>query len=186
MATVVSYDRIKAGPMAYGASRKSLCKLNLRVAPDGEPAFDATTEAWLTGTEGAHDGMVVPVLYDPSDHEKLIVDQSDAAWKDADRETMRARRVAQSSARGEDPARAAAMEQMRRAAAADPEGFRGRMHEQGPAAFGVPGVPPTFPGVAAPTSQDPLERLAKLADLRDRGALSDAEFETAKKRVLGD
>jgi hypothetical protein len=105
MATVVSYERTKSGPMVYGASRKSLCTLRLRVAPDGEPAFEVTTEAWLTGTEGAHDGMVVPVLYDPSDHSKLIVDQSDAAWKDADRETMRARRLARASARGEDPAR---------------------------------------------------------------------------------
>jgi hypothetical protein len=48
LATVVSYQRTKSGPMVYGASRKSLCKLSLRVAPDGEPAFEVTTEAWLT------------------------------------------------------------------------------------------------------------------------------------------
>ncbi len=165
---------------------KSLCKLSLRVAPDGEPAFEVTTEAWLTGTEGAHDGMVVPVLYDPSDHSKLIVDQSDAAWKDADRETMRARRLARASARGEDPARTAAMEEMRRAAAADPQGFRKLMREQGPAAFGAPSPAATPPYVVAPSSPDPLERLSKLADPRDRGALSDAEFEAEKKKLLRD
>ena len=186
MATVVSYDRIKSGPMAYGASRKSLCKLNLRVAPDGESAFEATTEAWLRGTEGAHDGMVVPVLYDPSDHARLIVDQSDEAWKAADGETMRARRVAQASAKGGDPARTSAIDEMRRAAAADPAGFRKLMRDQGPAVFGLPGVPASVPGVAAPTPQDPLDRLSKLAELHDRGVLSDPEFETEKKKILGD
>lgn len=37
---------------------------------------------------------------------------------------------------------------------------------------------------AAP--QDPLDRLAKLADLHERGALTDAEFAAEKAKVLGD
>ena len=33
---------------------------------------------------------------------------------------------------------------------------------------------------------DPLDRLAKLADLKDRGVLSDAEFEAEKAKILGE
>jgi len=32
---------------------------------------------------------------------------------------------------------------------------------------------------------DPADEIAKLADLRDRGALTEAEFEAQKKKVLG-
>lgn len=113
---------------------KSLCTLDLRVEPDGEPASEGRTDAWLIGTEGAHEGMMVPVLYDPSDHSKLVVDHSEAAWKAADRENMRVRHAARAAARGEDPARTAAIAGMRRAAATDPEGFRKLMQERGPAA----------------------------------------------------
>jgi hypothetical protein len=186
MATVVSYQRILGVEENRGAAPKSLCKLHLRVEPDGEPAFEATTKAWLQGTEGTHEGMVVPVLYDPSDHSELVIDQSDAAWKAAVSETMRAERVARAAARGDDPSRTAAVEEMRRAAASDPEGFRRLMREQGPAAFGLPGVPATYPGMVAPTPQNPLDDLSKLADLHDRGVLTDAEFQTQKKKLLGE
>jgi uncharacterized membrane protein YdbT with pleckstrin-like domain len=44
----------------------------------------------------------------------------------------------------------------------------------------VPAAPP-----AAPTSTSVTEELARLADLRDRGALTQAEFETQKAKILG-
>jgi hypothetical protein len=37
-------------------------------------------------------------------------------------------------------------------------------------------------GAAQP---DPADEIAKLADLRDRGALTAAEFEAQKKKILG-
>ena len=139
-------------PGGVGAP-KSLCKLQLEVMPGGEPAFEVTTEAWLVGTEGAHEGMTVPGLFDPSDRTKVIVDESDAAWKAADRENMKARRAERAAASGQDPARLAAIEEMRRAAAEDPTAFLARMQEEGPAAFGLPGVrgaPPLCPHVRGP------------------------------------
>jgi hypothetical protein len=39
---------------------------------------------------------------------------------------------------------------------------------------------------AAPSAPDPVARLKELADLRDRGALSDAEFESMKAKLLND
>jgi Short C-terminal domain len=42
-------------------------------------------------------------------------------------------------------------------------------------------APPPAPAAAAP---DPIEQLTKLAALRDSGALTDAEFEAEKAKVL--
>lgn len=39
-------------------------------------------------------------------------------------------------------------------------------------------------GGAAPTSNDPVARLQALAELHERGALSDAEFEAQKRKLL--
>ena len=54
LATVVSFHKVhtqqQSGPVGVGAA-KSLCKLGLRVAPDGEATFEASTETWLMGTE---------------------------------------------------------------------------------------------------------------------------------------
>lgn len=189
MATVVSYHRtLSMAESVQGGTPvpKSLCKVELRVEPDGESAFETTTEAWFVGTEGASEGMVVPVLYDPSDHSKLVVDHSDAAWKTADVDTMLARRAARRAAEGDDPAQTAAVGEMMSAAASDPEGFRKLMREQGPAAFGVNWGQPGSHPIGAPTSADPLDRLAKLAELHDRGALTDAEFQTQKEKLLGE
>jgi hypothetical protein len=46
----------------------------------------------------------------------------------------------------------------------------------------VPSAP--VEGVAPPPSGDPVERLEKLARLRDAGAVSDAEFEALKAQIL--
>jgi hypothetical protein len=42
-----------------------------------------------------------------------------------------------------------------------------------------------MPGAEAPAADDRLERLERLARLRESGALSDAEFEAEKARLLG-
>jgi hypothetical protein len=39
---------------------------------------------------------------------------------------------------------------------------------------------------AAPDTEDPLDRLKKLNDLRVAGALTDAEFEAQKAKILGE
>lgn len=37
----------------------------------------------------------------------------------------------------------------------------------------------------APATDDSIEQIKKLADLRDQGILTDAEFEAKKKQLLG-
>ncbi|MBI5103452.1 MAG: SHOCT domain-containing protein [Solirubrobacterales bacterium] len=46
-------------------------------------------------------------------------------------------------------------------------------------------APPPPPPPAAAPSTDPIQRLNELADLRDRGVLTDEEFAAAKAKVLG-
>jgi hypothetical protein len=76
-------------------------------------------------------------------------------------------------------------------ATADPEGFRARMLGQaqgsGASAFVMtPGglAPPGTP--AQGPSTDDADRLSKLADLHDRGVLTDAEFAAEKAKILGE
>jgi len=181
LSTVLSCDRrysMRENVASGVGTPKSLCKLKLRVEPDGDSAFEATTDSWLIGTEGAYEGMVVPVLYDPSDRAKVVVDHSEEAWKAADEANMRARFTARAAARGDDPARTAAMLKIRAAAVGDPTGFRRLMQEQGAAAFGL--------SVGASPARDPLDALAKLGALHDRGVLTDVEFETQKRKLLGE
>jgi hypothetical protein len=45
---------------------------------------------------------------------------------------------------------------------------------------------PTAPFAFAPAAQDPLDRVAKLGDLRERGLITDAEFEVQKRKLLGE
>ena len=46
-------------------------------------------------------------------------------------------------------------------------------------------VRPYAPATAPAASASVADELAKLTDLRDRGALSDDEYETQKRRLLG-
>jgi hypothetical protein len=111
--------------------------MTVRVEPDDAPAFDAKIFAWLKDRPF----WVVGVLYDPSDHRKVVVDRSVDARRAAERESF---------------LRAQALR---------------------PQASGT---------VSPPASgDDPLDRLSKLADLHERGALTDAEFEAQKHKLLG-
>ncbi len=65
-----------------------LWALRVRVEPHGEPAFDATVEAWLYEAQRPWLNTVVPVLYDPSDHSKVALDSSDEARQAAQQATF--------------------------------------------------------------------------------------------------
>ena len=50
----------------------TLAKLDLRVMPEGEPPFDVSVRSRLHTFK--YKGDTVPVLYDPADHDKVVVD----------------------------------------------------------------------------------------------------------------
>jgi hypothetical protein len=154
-------------------------KLKLRVEPDGEPPFEATVKQVFNDSYGWHipqEGWSVTVIYDPNDRSKLVIDLETMPVRpgaDRDEAADRHERV---MARMQDPAAwREQLEQMKANAAAQTESavaFR----EQLAAGFSAPrGVAPV----------DVADQLTKLADLRDRGALTDAEFEAQKAKLLG-
>ena len=55
-------------------------------------------------------------------------------------------------------------------------------YQQAPQAY--PQAPPPQ-AAAPPAEEDPIERLEKLGELRDKGVLTEQEFEAQKTRILG-
>jgi hypothetical protein len=50
----------------------TLCWMKLRVTPEGEPPFEVSLRTRLNTFK--YKGDTVPVLYDPDDHDKVVVD----------------------------------------------------------------------------------------------------------------
>jgi hypothetical protein len=141
------------------------CKLRLRVEPEGEPGFEVTIHHEFRESRGEAvpmEGWTVGVLYDPSDHSKVVLDQNKTQIRpglsSGEADKSQARRD-QLIALAGDPA---AMQQ-----------YIGQMKAQAAAQ-----------GTAAPRLET-VDGLTKLADLRDRGVLTQAEFEAQKAEILG-
>jgi hypothetical protein len=177
------------GNDSLAANTKVIWRLKLLVQPLDEPAFEVEIKDGWDQFSSPHVGSMVPVLYDPSNHSKLVLDDSDQAAV----ETAVTNSQEKAVARGVDASAGSAMADLKREAIADPEGFRRRMFEMrrggdGPAVVGpdaLAGLVSGSGGAAPRAAADPVEQLTKLADLRDRGVLSDEEFEQQKRRILG-
>jgi len=162
-------------------------KLTLQVTPENEAPFGADIkEPYSEMGSGPSVGDTIGVLYDPNDHSRLVVDHSS--------EGLATQLTAQHSERMQQAMAYVGGESahdLTKEAIDDPAAFREKMRERANqlnanamAAAGVGQAPPwmTPAGAAQP---DPADEIAKLADLRDRGALTDAEFEAQKKKILG-
>ncbi len=116
--------------------------LTVRVEPPGgEPFQTSFTQRIDVTARGLFRGGLVqsiPVIFDPSDHNKIALDRD--AWN----ERLRAQRSG-----------------------------------------GATTVIATPTAAAAPAATDPIHALSRLADLRDRGVLTDEEFEAQKAKLLG-
>ena len=94
----------------------ALVKMTVRVEPDGKPPFDAEIDAWLMDTERPWINTAVPVLYDPTDHRKVLFDKSAyqagqrARWDPHKNVTALAAHLAEQhrQSRGADPVESAA------------------------------------------------------------------------------
>jgi hypothetical protein len=156
--------------------------LKVHVTPDGEAPFDADFKAPFPQMGGPTVGETLGVLYDPNDRTKLVVDHSSrgVATRAVGRMSPEAQAALSSAGDGE------SAQDLLQERLTDPAAFAAKMRagRSGPGVMTggqqVSGTP-----VAAATPTDPADEIAKLADLRDRGALTEAEFEAQKKRVLG-
>ena len=161
-------------------------KLTLRVTPENEPPFEAQLHALLPQTTRPHPGTRLPVLYDPKDHSRVQLDHRPAVDTAVDAITSARPDLAGAQVMG------MPMGDVIRQAMADPNAFRAEMmrrgaqmqqqaYEAAQAAQAAQAVPTT-----PPPSSDPIDRLERLAALKERGLLTDEEFEQQKRKILGE
>ena len=144
-------------------------KTHLRVQPEDEPEFEVKKRFSFPQLAVPSAGQTVPVLYDPSDHDKIIVDYSPEAQQSA-----------ALSAAGVDPnAIGQLMEQAQQLRAQAGQVQPGQIPDI--SKMGLPGMASQAPAQAGP---DPVEQLERLAKLKESGALTDAEFQAEKAKIL--
>ena len=139
-------------------------KARLEVTPpDGTPAFEVAERFRFSQFAVPSAGDTLAVIYDPDDHDKVILDESPQAVQGA----------ALAGAGLDVNAIQQAIESAQ------------QWQQAGQAKQGGP--PIQFVGGAsqAPAAPDPVAQLEKLQALREKGALTDAEFETEKAKILG-
>ena|SRR5437588_4681385 len=169
---------VTVGNPAFAGATEVVWKLDLKVQPEGAEPFDAHVEARLPQYTALMVGSTVPVLFDSDDHSKVTLDMSPQGWADAS--------AAQVGALTGNPALAAPIKEMMQAALKDPVGFQKHAMEQAEEAFKAAGftVAGMTAGAPADSSAGMVDTLQKLADLHDRGVLTDEEFAEQKAKLL--
>jgi hypothetical protein len=152
-------------------------RVKLRVEPEGEPAFEADFSQAFSGSV-PFTGWQCKVVYDPADHSKIAVleDSVTPPGISHDKAERGAQRRAEMMQAVQSGNIAEYVEEMKAKA------MRG---ELGGTVIvdGMP-VPQASTGAAPPAKPDVVDQLTKLADLHERGALTDAEFEAQKAKLL--
>jgi hypothetical protein len=160
-----------------------LCRLELRVMPPGEPAFEKTVHSRLNTLKSKGDS--VPVLYDPNDHDSVVVDYQADAKAEMDRldalqrhnREWEARYGASASTAGDDSGAGTD-------GALDPE--LQKLMDLEEAERGASAAPTSAATDTSAGSEARLDQLKQLGELHSTGVLTDAEFAEEKKRILGE
>lgn len=171
-------------------------KLRLRVEPDGEPPFESTVKQVFNDSRGPHiprAGYSVKVIYDPDDHAKLAIDSEAmpvGPGVDRDEATARHERVMErqemrAMAPGDSAGRAEQLRAIAHDSGLSPEEKRAKIMELSASMRAAPKAMFVGSQVVQPSPVGVVDALAKLADLRERGALTEEEFQAQKARILG-
>lgn len=175
------YLKVSVNPGGAGKSLHSICLL--RVAPEnGQPEFKSQMSVWGNDADRLRPGRWTYVLYDPARPDNCDLDKDRLAKEfEADRHghpVMVPRDV--SDAWGLDPVTdenpVDDPKAKWKALARDPAARQQYLQEQ-MAKMAVQ------PQAMAP-KPDITDQLTKLADLRDRGVLTQAEFDAQKAKIL--
>ncbi|MBS1885753.1 MAG: SHOCT domain-containing protein [Actinobacteria bacterium] len=151
-------------------------KVRLRVEPTEGEAFEVKTRLVFPQLGIPRRGGTIAVLYDPDDHDELILDGTLSGGLALAADQIRDR--AASDERPELGSIADLVEGAAGGGTLDIEALQRQIRKQ----F----APGTAPFAASSPPEDPVDKLAKLADLKDRGLLTDAEFDAQKARILGE
>jgi Short C-terminal domain len=169
---------ITSGNSQIVANTEVVVKLQLRVEAPGQPAFEVRRAFRFSQFAIPSQGSVLPVIFDPDDHEKMMLDPDPP--------------IAAPAAGGAGLGGLDLLAQVQAAqaeAGADKEKLAGLLRERlgGAAVVLGPGdLSSAVPAVAGAAPADPLDRLEKLGHLRDQGILTPDEFEAQKKKILGE
>lgn len=150
-------------------------ELTLQVLPDGAPAFELKAKRVVSRVNVPRVDEAYAIRYDPEHPEHFVWDDSAPAVAVARSVPITVSGAGgdlseQLEAKGLDHERAQKVE----------DALKGVLAGNLPA--GAQGV--TLGG-APPGAQDPLDRLEKLADLKAKGVLTEAEFAAEKAKILG-
>lgn len=164
--------RIMAFQMPERGASKQNIRMTLEVRAEGLPPYEVEDQWLVSSKDSLGFGLDVPVKVDAKDQQRVAID-----WEGA-----RAERSAEKGARREalaaQPPVTSQEATARPATAADPAQASAQIVRAETRAAAEP--PPPSAG-----EDDTISRLERLAKLRDGGALSEEEFESEKRRLLG-
>lgn len=167
---------ITHGAEGVVANTELAIKTRLRVEPETEPAFEVQERFRYPQLAVPSVGSRIAVIYDPGDHDTIMIDESapmmpsfggvTGAGTDVG-SVLNAVKEAQAASGGDKEALA---RMLRARFAGDPSVVIDQTGSMG----------------APQADADPVVLLEKLAKLRDGGVLSEQEFQAQKARILGE
>ena len=129
------------------------------------------------------------MLYDPNDRSRVELDQQPISAAAAASDAIISNRPDLAQAE----VMSMPMTDLISRAIADPSALRDQMmqraaemQQQAMAALQAANIQATQAQPAAPPPSDPIDRLERLAALKDRGLITDEEFDQQKARILGE
>jgi len=154
------------------ADTEVILRTHLRVEPAGEPSFEVTKRLRYDQLAMPSAGSQVAVIFDPEDHDELMLDPAGPAAG------VMATVI---------PGLGSVQDLLTtvRSAKAEAGGDRQAMAETLLAQFGG-GATVLGGGAGFGSPPDPLDELAKLGELHRNGVLTDEEFSAQKRKLLGE
>jgi hypothetical protein len=168
------------------------CPLDLMVEADGVPAYLVHITVRPKTGKWPEVNQLLPVVFDRSDPTRVEIlwDQvpslQDRVQLRKEARLQAAQQATTSGSGSAAPTGDGSPQDLVRQALADPAAFAERMRAQGMASAQVPWSTHAAGAPGASTPVDPMDRIARIADLRDRGALTESEFQAQKERILAD
>jgi hypothetical protein len=164
---------ITSGNEQIVANTKVMLKTKLRVEPDAEPTFEVEQRFRYSQFAIPTVGSRLAVVYDPDDHDKIMLSEDPVATTEAmlgntglasDQMDLIKQLTAASGS-------GASRESMRDMAREWGEAHGATIIDGAALVGGTP-------------VESPVDQLEKLAGLRDRGILTEAEFQAQKAKIL--
>jgi hypothetical protein len=160
--------------------------------PDGSTA-ERNDSLYARSDGDFHEGGMIPVRYDAKDHSHFVIDFPLIRERQEERQTQsqdatNARieaQLARANQPGASPGEPGTQSIPGLGTFDSPEDLKAKLLEQG-SQGNTSVIDLSGRSASAPSGSDPVDQLTKLADLKDRGVLTEAEFEAEKAKILGE